>query len=454
MAHVRRGLSDLHQWQSSFGSLDLQSSLVGHGRTLALEGLRLAVEDGRPAVVFEWAERARALASRVTPLRPPSDPRTADSLAELRRLQGEMESAEAQGALPRSLVAHTNRLREQIREHAWYGAGSGVVVEPAALDQAVGALDDSDGAVLSYLVVDDQVYCLVVTALHPVFHALGAFTRARALLDGMQADLDLAAATLPGGMGAAVRASLDQRLRLLGEVLVEPLAGLLPDGPVVVVPSGVLAGVPWSLLPGFDSRPLTIPRSVTSWLGSHGRPFGLQRAGFVAGPRVDRAEEEVKRASSSWRQCDVLTGDGARSGPVRALASTVDVFHAAAHGRHSADNPLFSGLELADGPWFGYDIDQLDDIPSTVVLSACEVGRSSVRWGEETLGMTVAWLHAGARCVIASPALVNDDVACEVLAGTHSRLAAGSEPAVALCEATAAAGSAGPNPFICFGTGW
>ena len=36
------------------------------------------------------------------------------------------------------------------------------------------------------------------------------------------------------------------------------------------------------------------------------------------------------------------------------------MLHVAAHGRHSADNPLFSGLELADGPWFGYDIDQLD----------------------------------------------------------------------------------------------
>ena len=61
-----------------------------------------------------------------------------------------------------------------------------------------------------------------------------------------------------------------------------------------------------------------------------------------------------------------------------------------AHGRHSADNPLFSGLELADGPWFGYDIDQLDAIPPTVILSSCELGRSSVRWGEETIGMTVA----------------------------------------------------------------
>ena len=46
--HVRAGLADLHAWQSSFGSLDLQSTLVGHGRALAMQGLRLALEDGSP----------------------------------------------------------------------------------------------------------------------------------------------------------------------------------------------------------------------------------------------------------------------------------------------------------------------------------------------------------------------------------------------------------------------
>ena len=71
--HVRAGLADLHAWQSSFGSLDLQSTLVGHGRALALQGLRLALEEGSPALAYEWSERARALVGRVTPVRPPAD---------------------------------------------------------------------------------------------------------------------------------------------------------------------------------------------------------------------------------------------------------------------------------------------------------------------------------------------------------------------------------------------
>ncbi len=47
--HVRAGLADLHAWQSSFGSLDLQSTLVGHGRDLARRGSSSRSTTARPA---------------------------------------------------------------------------------------------------------------------------------------------------------------------------------------------------------------------------------------------------------------------------------------------------------------------------------------------------------------------------------------------------------------------
>jgi tetratricopeptide (TPR) repeat protein len=455
MRQVRTGLAELHDWQSSFGSLDLQSSLVGHGRGLALQGLGLAVDDGRPEVVFEWAERARALASRVSPVRPPADEGAAADLADLRQLQLEITAAESAGHVPKTLLAHANRLRAKIRQRAWYGEGSGVVTEPAALDEAIGALASADGALLSYLVVRGSVYALVVGADNPALVDLGPYSRVRSVLDGLQADLDMAAAALPGPLAKAVREGLAGRVGLLAATLVAPLRDRLDDRRVVVVPAGSLAAVPWSLLPGLVGTPLTVPRSATSWLRARDQDAQSSRAGFVAGPRVARAHEEVTRSSAPWANSVALSGDAADAAAVRSLAATVDVFHVAAHGRHSADNPLFSGLELADGPWFGYDIDQLEHIPSTVVLSACEVGRSSVRWGEETIGMTVAWLHAGARCVIASPALVNDDAACEALSATHAALAAGADASDALAAATGSVSAdAAPAPFLCFGSGW
>ena len=141
----------------------------------------------------------------------------------------------------------------------------------------------------------------------------------------------------------------------------------------------------------------------------------------------------------------MLGGDDATSARVAELAESVDVLHLAGHGRHTGENPLFSAVELVDGPWFGYDIDELRRTPSTVVLSACELGRVSVRSGEEAIGMSAAWLHAGARTVLSSPVLIADDVACDAMARWHTLLAAGAAPADALAQVSAEADDVVPD---------
>jgi hypothetical protein len=414
--------------------------------------MSLAVADGRPGVVFEWSERARALASRVAPVRPPADEQVARDLSELRSVQAALAAAESNGKGSVALRRRAEELRGAIRQRAWYDRGSGLVTEPETLE-SVRQRMRADEVLVSLIAVDGRLHALVVSADLAEVVPMGALAPVRSLLDGMLADLDMAAAHLPGPMRQAVHGGLGQRLVQLSSLLVGPWSRHVRDRRVVVVPSGALAGTPWTLLPDLAGQPVTVPRSASEWATSRHQTRRLRTAGFVAGPRVDRAHEEVKRAAQAWRSADVLIGDDVRADQVRKMASQVDVFHVAAHGRHSADNPLFSGLELSDGPWFGYDIDQVETIPATVILSACELGRSTVRWGEETIGMTVAWLHAGARCVIASPAMVDDDVACEVLAATHRQLAAGVQPADALAEAMASTES-GVAPFICFGSGW
>ena len=174
----------------------------------------------------------------------------------------------------------------------------------------------------------------------------------------------------------------------------------------------------------------------------------------MAGPNVARGHEEVTRAAAAWSgRADLL---GATTRPRRGWPSSpspVDVLHLAGHGRHTGENPLFSAVELVDGPWFGYDIDELRRTPSTVVLSACELGRVSVRSGEEAIGMSAAWLHAGARTVLSSPVLIADDVACDAMARWHTLVAAGSRP-----RRRAGAGlrdrADDVVPMLSFGAGW
>ena len=437
--HVRKGLQDLHSWQASFGSLDLQSTMVGHGNSLARLGLELALEDGRPDVVFEWSERARALASKVTTLRPPPDPDLAADLTALRLLDPDE-------------TGRARELRERISSKSWYAA-QGSVGEPATLAELQIRLRSDHAALVAHVVLRDEVTALVVTGEDARVVPLEGAGRIRDQLDRIAADLDFAATNPGGSFGQTVRASLETDLAEVADLLVTPLLALLGDRRVVLTPSALLAGTPWTLLPGLRGRPVTVPTSATRWLELVStQPPRLARIGLVAGPRVERAAEEVDRAAAEWASADVLHEADANAAKVAEVAARVDVLHLAGHGTHAGDHPLFSAVELADGPWFGHDIDLLPHTPAVVVLSACELGQVSVLRGEESVGMTAAWLHAGARTVLSSPALVADEVACEALAHWHRLVASGAAPADALAEVVDAA--EGVVPFQCFGAGW
>lgn len=447
LQHVRAGLDELHAWQASFGSLDLQSTLVGHGRDLATRGLLLALDQGDPALVFEWSERARALVGRVTPVRPPADEQVSRDLTELRLLQAEQPARRTAGA------RRVEELRQRVRQRRWYGEGAGTVGEPVGLPGLQAVLKEDDAALVAHVVVADRVTALVVTPDTARVIGLGEVGPLRDRLDALAADLTMAAAHRSDALAAPLRAALRARLQVVADQLVAPYAAMVGERRLVLTPSGALAGTPWSLLPGLVGRPLTIPPSATRWLelrgSGHLRP---RQVGLVAGPNVERGEEEVTRAAAVWTGARVLIGDQASAPRVAELAAEVDVLHLAGHGRHTGENPLFSAVELADGPWFGYDIDLLSSTPQTIVLSACELGRVSVRSGEEAIGMSAAWLHAGARTVLSSPVLIADDIACETLARWHALVARGAAPADALAEVSASAEDV--VPLLSFGAGW
>lgn len=448
--HLRTGLNELFAWQSSFGSLDLQTGVAGHGRALARRGLGLAIEDGRPQVVFEWSERARAFASRLPAVRPPADPVGAAALAQLRQLRAETELAPDEDSQRRM-----RELEREVRDRALYSPGPGIVTEPLDLGDLRSRLAPQWGTLVSHLSVEGVLHALVVTSRRASVRRLGPHGPVATMLERVSNDLDVAATRLAAPIRTAVTGSLTAGLDSLARTLWQPLAADIDDGPVVLVPSAVLTAVPWTLLPGLTDRVLTVARTATAWALQRTPGTPVRSVGLVAGPRVDRAEAEVRLAAEAWPDARTLTGAAANAGAVSELAASVDLVHVAAHGTHSTDNPLFSGLELVDGPWFGHDIAAVDPVPGHVVLSACELGRATVRAGEETLGMTAAWQHAGARTVLASAVRVNDEVACELLATHHAALAAGDGPAEALARSRAALpADAPPAPFVCFGAGW
>lgn len=437
--HAASGLSALAEWQGSFGSLDLQTSVGMHGAGLVYAGLASAVESLDPAVVFEWSERARHLSQQVVPLRPPPDPELAEELSQLRMLRADDPSDEWL-AQPQAAA-----LRERARGRQWSATGAAALERPTTLEDLRSALPE-DAAHIAFVYSRPALVALVVTSDTAEVVPLPGWERGRTL-SGLRADLDMAASVRTGPMAPVVRRALESRLAELSATLLDVPVARAARRRLMITAPAVLSGIPWAMLPAMRAHPFTLAVSASRWMRTRVRRSGVfahESAGFAVGPRVARGREEVDAAAAVWPRASVLGGAEASVDRVTALASAVDVLHVAAHGRHAVDNPLFSGLELADGTLFGYDIDLMSEVPDTVVLSACEVGRSSVRWGEEAVGMTRIWLHAGTRSVVAAPVIVADDVACELLGAMHGGLAAGASPSEALADAAERTGIVAP----------
>ncbi|GGJ76024.1 CHAT domain-containing protein [Pilimelia anulata] len=453
LAELRAAVADLQEYQASFGSLDLQTAAAVHVEHLAARGLRRALDQGAPAAILAWTERARALSARLAPVRAPADPAAAEMLAELRHATTALRAGALAGKPDPVLRTRCLALQRQIRQRAWYRPGPRQVTAPAPLREIATAL--GPGALLAHLLVDDHLYALVITARRRVLRPLGPAAAVHELHRRWRADLDaLATDALPAALRASVAAAAAAAATRLDDVLTRPLAPLLGDGPVLLAPPARLAALPWTLLPTLRGRPLTVVGSPTAWLSARTAAAlpADPAVALAAGPGVARADAEIKLVGEVWPHARTLTGPAATATAVRDAAGAADLVHVAAHGTHEPDNPLFSHLHLADGPLPGHECDGWARPPRHVVLSACELGLSDSRPGDETLGLTAALLHAGAGSVVAGVARLNDETAYEVGPAHHAALRRGLSPAAALAEALSR--TPGPAPLVCFGAGW
>ena len=449
-ARVRRALAELARYQASFGSIDLRTASAVHGRRLAELDVAISLESGRPGSVFAAAERARAVSSRLAPVRPPDDPVAANLLADLRQVVETLRAVEQDKAASERLLRRRRELEKQIVARSWTVSGSGAVAKPVSLDQVRPALAASGATLVTYVQAAGQLSAVVIGARLKVFQ-LGRTAPVLEQVRRVRADLDvLAHPSLPSAMRIAVRTSLEHSLGRLEGALVEPL---MVDGPLVVVSTGVLGQLPWASLPSMRGRPLSVAPSATKWLASAAPvASGVVDVAALAGPALDRAEHEASAVGASWPGGRVVTG-ATTDVLIDAMASST-VLHVAAHGLHQPENPLFSSVRMTDGPVFAHELDQRGHAPQHVVLSACEVGLATIRPGDEALGLASVLLNLGTRSVIAGVARVGDTVAEQTMANYHAKLAAGADSSVALADALTEVDADVVPPFVNFGAAW
>ena len=453
---VRLSLIDLERHRASLTSTDARASVAVHAARLADLGLQLALRDGSAPALLEWMERARAGRPAAVSPRPPGDDALTAELTELRTVAAQTRAAEVDGSDTSELLARQSRLERTIRDRHLRagadraggealdsertgGARSGqtdLARRPPTGPQLRAALDG--GTLVEFAEIDGRLIAVVVDPVRSRVADLGPITATTSVVETIMAALRAGVAPGRPTDHRAVHLSLLRRaLTALDKIMggLWSRGGRSRGGAVVLVVPPALHTVPWHLTPSLVGRPVVLAPSATWWYETVSRP--PPTAGqtlLVAGPRLVEADREVLDIAAGKADATVLTGSAATVHAVTSAMATAGTVHLACHGRIRRSNPLWSTLELADGPLYVYDLEGLAHTPPFVVLSGCQTG-VGVRAGDDLLGLASALLDHGTRTLVAAVCALPDTAATRhTMVDLHRRISAGATPATALAE--------------------
>jgi len=427
LAACDRGLALLDLHLRTLGATELRTLATAQGAELAGMVLRHAVRRRDARLFLEWSERWRGTVLRVTPVRPPPDSDLVAELAALRHVAARLDSAPDSRTVAPLLHRERRRLEAAVRQRVLRtpAAATGNA-EPFVTGDLLEQLGDTD--LLELTDVDGQLYAVTVTgrrlhlkhvgptqaAIHSLDHALFALRREGSGRGTHRLDL--------APIGLRLEASL------LGESV-----RLLRGGPVVVVPTGRLHAVPWGLMPSLRERATTVAPSASAWLRARRATQPPEhKVVLVGGPRLSTGDAEVRHLATRYPDAVVLAHGDAAVDRVMAAMDGAWLVHIAAHGTFRADSPLFSAIELDDGPLTVYDLERLRQAPYRVVLSSCNSGVGVAVGADELLGLVSALISLGSAGVVGSVVPVNDPATVPLMLALHDHLRAGSGLAEAL----------------------
>lgn len=283
-----------------------------------------------------------------------------------------------------------------------------------------------------------------------------------------------------------------QALAELSDILLRPVAPMLGRRRLLIVGEGALHYVPFGALPLAGDAPLLAGREVVyapsaSTLAElrrrrTARPPAPGTIAVVADPVFQSHDPRF-----SHDQAAAIAAGGARGGAAdlrrferlvyseqeaAAIAALVDagdrfealgfaadrdvvasgvlgryrIVHFATHGYVDAEHPELSRLVLSlldergrrrdDGFLFAHEIYDLELPAELVVLSACRTALGREVRGEGLVGLTQAFMYAGASRVLVSLWPVNDEATAELMARFYRHLLLdGLSPAAALARA-------------------
>ena len=280
----------------------------------------------------------------------------------------------------------------------------------------------------------------------------GAAAALRRLMPLLRLNVERHAAAVAGGATTrALAANARGVLRHLNDALLAPVSPLL-DGAArtVFVPYGPAHHVPFQAL--YDGEHYAIERMEIAYAPCAGllEHFNARYAALAATPGAQDRRALVLAYAAGGTLPHVfdealavhdaiggtmLRGEHASGARLRAEAPRGAILHLAAHAVFRPDDPLFSALYLSDGPLTTLDVFDLDLRCSLATLSACETALGVTGAGDELMGLSRAFLYAGASSLLLSLWKVEDRSTAALMRSFYGALARGADKAAALREA-------------------
>jgi tetratricopeptide (TPR) repeat protein len=425
LSACRCGLEALDEHRQSLGSSELRARANRHGDQLANIAMRHAIAS-RPRVMLAWSERWRATALTQPPVRPPEDDDLARLLASLRDTRRRLGEARAAGTdMATRLDAERTRLELAIRQRTHHLGGSSEQVPRFDVGQLVETLGET--SFVELVEVDGRIHALVVAAGRVRHIPLGDAREADALVGVARFALRQVARGRPVDL-----ADLGERLQdaLLGDS-VRALLG----GKVVLSPTTRLHRAPWAMLPCLADVPFSVAPSAALWLRAASTRTPSVRRVLIAGPGLESGGAEIPALAERHPDAIVLRAGSATVERCLEALDGAAVAHVAAHGRFREDSPMFSSLELDDGPMTVHDLERLPRAPHHLVLSACESGVVAPIGAGEMLGLASAMLSMGTAGIVSSVAPVNDAATAVLMLDVHRAIDDGDDLGTVLLRA-------------------
>ena len=418
--------------------------------------VQLLLKLGRPEEAFRYSEKLRArsfldLIGRYgPPIRNEAQRQTEAALRErIRKLRDEIEAENSQPSQERKrqkVEAYSAELVGAEREYqnlldelmssdpAYAVARTAAIPSSAEVRQRL----PEDVALVEYVVGESEV---------AVFVLRRDGLKARILphrAEELQARVELLRGLIARESGEEWRLPAE---RLYTDLILplEEVGWLGGVQRVYLVPHGILHYLPFGALPVskengrllVEQYEITyLPAAVVLTLGP-GASVARQSVLAMAPARtkLQFTQEEARSVFAAFSASKaLLVGARATESSFKRMAGRYDVLHLATHGYFNKNNPLLSGVELEpdgaeDGRLEVHEILRLRLNARLVTLSACETALgggyfSDVPVGDDLVGLTRAFLHAGSTSVMATLWEVSDRSTLRLMRGFYQGLGA------------------------------